>query len=172
MKQGKENQPINQVRWIHRDELTANNYNPNKVAPVELELLIESILTCGWTQPIVINSDKEIVDGFHRWTISKDKRIHDKLNGMIPVVYINEMNKAEQVSATITHNRARGSHYVMKMADIVRDLKDNHSVKDEWLRKHLGMEQEEIERLYDNSNSTLTKSKDEFNEGWVGDFAK
>ena len=58
------------------------------------------------------------------------------------------MNKAEQVSATITHNRARGSHYVMKMADIVRDLKDNHSVKDEWLRKHLGMEQEEIERLY------------------------
>ena len=172
MKQGKENQPINQVRWIHRDELTANNYNPNKVAPVELELLIESILTCGWTQPIVINSDNEIVDGFHRWTISKDKRIHDKLNGMIPVVYINEMNKAEQVSATITQNRARGSHYVMIMADIVRDLKDNHSVKDEWLRKHLGMEQEEIERLYDNSNSTLTKSKDEFNEGWVGDFAK
>ena len=60
----------------------------------------------------------------------------------------------------------------MKMADIVRDLKDNHSQDDEWIKKHLGMEQEEIDRLYDNSNSTQTKSEDDFNEGWIGDFSK
>ncbi len=173
MKQGIQNQPISEVKWVHRDTLKANNYNPNKVAPMELKLLIESILTCGWTTPIVIRSDNEIVDGFHRWTISADKRIYEKLEGMVPVVVMDDsMKKTEQISATITHNRARGSHYVMKMADIVRDLKDNHSQDDEWIKKHLGMEQEEIDRLYDNSNSTQTKSEDNFNEGWIGDFSK
>ena len=66
VKEGKENQPVNQVKWVKRDKLTANDYNPNKVAPVELELLKTSIKLCGWTQPIVIRENNTIVDGFHR----------------------------------------------------------------------------------------------------------
>ena len=66
-------QPIDKVQWIHRDKLKPNNYNPNMVAPPELRLLKISILEDGWTQPIVVNSDMTIVDGFHRWTLSKDK---------------------------------------------------------------------------------------------------
>ena len=73
MPKGKEKQPINAFKWVLRDELTANNYNPNRVAPIELELLKTSIKLCGWTQPIVVRKNHEIVDGFHRWTVSGDQ---------------------------------------------------------------------------------------------------
>ena len=66
-------QPISNVIWKSRAELHPNNYNPNKVAPPEMELLIISILEDGWTQPIVILPDGQIVDGFHRYTVSADK---------------------------------------------------------------------------------------------------
>ena len=82
MKQGSEAQPISEVKWVNRDELHANAYNPNKVFPVELELLVQSILTCGWTQPIVIRSNNEIVDGFHRWLVSNDARILEMTGGL------------------------------------------------------------------------------------------
>ena len=175
MKQGSEAQPISEVKWVNRDELHANAYNPNKVFPVELELLVQSILTCGWTQPIVIRSNNEIVDGFHRWLVSNDARILEMTGGMVPVVTLpDEMGMAEQVSATITHNRARGSHYVMSMADIVRSLKDEQGVDDQWIQQHLGMEQEEIERLYDNAGSPDTKGDPDetFADGWVPDFGR
>ena len=62
-------QPLDKITWIDRDKLKPNNYNPNKVAPPELKLLKISILEDGWTQPIVVNPDYTIVDGFHRWTL-------------------------------------------------------------------------------------------------------
>ena len=175
MKQGSEAQPISEVQWVNRDELKANSYNPNKVFPVELELLVQSILTCGWTQPIVRRSNGEIVDGFHRWLVSEDARLLEKTGGMVPVVTLpDDMDMAEQVSATITHNRARGSHFVMSMAEIVRSLKDEQGVDDEWIETHLGMEQEVISRRYDNAGSQDTKGDAEldFNDGWVPDFGR
>ena len=175
MKQGVNEQPISKVMWVDRESLKANSYNPNKVFPVELELLINSIITCGWTQPIVIRSNNEIVDGYHRWLVSSDERLMQKTNGLVPVVTLDdEMQMAEQVSATITHNRARGSHYVLSMTEIIRDLKDNQKKNDQWISKHLGMEQEEIERLYSNATSKETKGddNDEFNDGWVPDFGR
>jgi|TARA_R100001460_G_scaffold41877_3_gene77811 ParB-like chromosome segregation protein Spo0J len=171
MKKGLEFQPINNVQWVDRNKLKANNYNPNKVAPIELKLLVNSILTSGWTQPIVIRSDYEIVDGYHRWLVADKKEIKEKLDGKVPVVFISdEMSQAEQISATITHNRARGTHYIMRMASIVRELKDVQKKDDLWIQNKLGMEQEEINRLYDNSTSKETKSKEEFNNGWVPKF--
>ena len=175
MKKGSENQPISSVQWVDRDTLHANSYNPNKVAAIEMELLIESILLCGWTQPIVVRSNNQIVDGFHRWTVSDDKRLREHTGGKVPVVVLpDDMDMSEQISATITHNRARGSHYVMSMAEIVRSLKDEQGVDDEWIMTHLGMEQEEVRRLYDNSGSPDTKGDDEedFNSGWVPDFSR
>ena len=175
MKQGSKAQPINKVQWIDREKLKANSYNPNQVFPVELELLINSILTCGWTQPIVVRSNYEIVDGFHRWMVSDDERLKSKTEGKVPVVILpDDMAMAEQVSATITHNRARGSHFVMSMADIVRNLKDDEKVSDDWIQQHLGMEQEEIDRLYDQAGSPDTKGDDEedFEDGWVPDFTR
>lgn len=162
--------PINRVEWRHRDELHANDYNPNRVAPVELSLLKESIKLCGWTQPIVIRSNGEIVDGFHRWTVSGHAEIYELTDGMVPVVVMaDQATRAEQMAATVTHNRARGTHHVLRMADIVRDLKDNQGKDDAWIAKHLGMDEEEIERLYDATPSPQRKRGADFNDGWIPD---
>ena len=170
VKEGKENQPVNQVKWVKRDELTANDYNPNKVAPVELELLKTSIKLCGWTQPIVIREINTIVDGFHRWTVSGDDEIRVLTDGYVPVVYLDEMvDQAQQMCATIVHNRARGNHGIIPMTSIVRKMKDDHGYTDEQLIDLLGMEKEEIDRLYDFTPMTEKGSQEEFSKGWVPD---
>jgi len=151
------NQPISNVQWIDREELFSNSYNPNKVAPPELKLLKESILNSGWTQPIVIRESKEIVDGFHRWTVSGHKEIHELTDGLVPVVVLNEIGEEEQMMATIRHNRARGQHGVKPMAVIMQKLKDDHKLDDKKLNKLLGMEDEEIRRLYEAGSIELIK---------------
>jgi len=158
-------QPINNVVWRKRDELTANDYNPNHVAPPEFALLKTSILKSGWTQPIVINSNFEIVDGFHRWTVGGDKEIMEKSNGMVPTVMINEITPEEQRMATIRHNRARGKHSVVKMADIVNELSEKFEMLDEEISSLLGMDSEEVERLKVYGNIKRRAGK-EFNQGW------
>lgn len=171
MMQELESQPVNNVIWVEREKLKANDYNPNKVAPVELELLIESILTCGWTQPIVIRSSYEIVDGFHRWSVSDDERLRQLTGGKVPCVMLpDNISQAEQISATITHNRARGSHYVLSMSDIVKSLKNDHGVSDDWLQTKLGMDGEEIDRLFSSTTSPNDKGETEFNKGWVANY--
>jgi hypothetical protein len=44
-------QPISQIHWVHRDELNANLYNPNQMAPPEMKLLQESLHDDGWLFP-------------------------------------------------------------------------------------------------------------------------
>src|SRR5438105_1178305 len=83
-----EKQPVSNVVWRHRDELIPNSYNPNAVAPPEMELLKISILEDGWTQPIVILPDFHIVDGFHRYTVSADPRLHERFGGFVPTVMV------------------------------------------------------------------------------------
>jgi ParB-like chromosome segregation protein Spo0J len=173
MKKGKTNQPINSVKWVKRSLLKANDYNPNKVSPIELELLKTSIKLCGWTQPIVCRSNYEIVDGFHRWTVSGEKEISEITDGLVPVVMMSdEINQAQQVAATIVHNRARGNHMIIPMTDIVRNLKEEHKWSDKQLQEFLGMEQEEIDRLYDYRPMTEKGSDSEFSKGWVPDDGK
>ena len=161
------NQPINAVEWIETDKLKANDYNPNHIPPPELKLLKTSIMCDGWTQPIVIRENNEIVDGFHRWTLeSTDKDISNLTEGKVPVVRLNDKKREEQMMATIRHNRARGAHGVMLMSDIVVEMKDNLNMEDEDIQELLGMEEEEVDRLYDNSGMTKRGSKEEFNQGW------
>ena len=162
-------QPINSFEWVDRDKLTANDYNPNHVAPVELELLKTSIKLCGWTQPIVARKNGEIVDGFHRWTVAGDKDIAELTDGQVPVVYLDEIDVGKQMVATIIHNRARGTHGIAPMTDIIRKMKEDHKYTDEELQKMLGMEQEEIDRLYDYRLMTEKGSGSEFSKGWVPD---
>ena len=122
-------QPIDAVEWVARDTLTSNGYNPNHVARPELKLLKLSIMADGWTQPIVAREDGQIVDGFHRWTISADPEISALTNGLVPVVRLRPaLEMADQMASTIRHNRARGQHGVIPMADIVTSLKDDHGL--------------------------------------------
>ena len=161
------NQPISQVTWVPRDNLTANNYNPNKMPKQEMKLLKVSIMEDGWTQPIVARIDGEIVDGFHRWTVAGDPEVSALTDGLVPVVRITEIDPARQRMATIRHNRARGEHYVLSMADIVAELVKTYGINPDDLRARLGMEREEILRMLDRGKMTTRAGNEEFKPAWI-----
>lgn len=139
-------QPVNNIQWLDRDLLKPNDYNPNSVNKPELELLKRSILTDGWTQPIVANPDMEIVDGFHRWTLSGTDELLERDGGLVPVVVISPASGEDQKMSTIRHNRARGRHSVMKMAEILKGMIDRDMTMEE-IQGGLGMDKEEVLRL-------------------------
>ena len=140
--------PLSSLQWVDREKLTANSYNPNKVSEDNLELLVQSILTNGWTLPIVVRPDYTIIDGFQRWTVSGREPLLSKLGGKVPVVIVKHDDEADDIFGTITHNRARGTHLLEPMKAIVKKLiGEGRSVKD--ISKQLGMKPEEIFRLSD-----------------------
>lgn len=122
-------EPVECVQWVKSDEVIANDYNPNSVAPPEMELLHTSIQEDGYTQPIVVwqhDGIYEVVDGFHRNRVGKEyKDIKERIHGYLPVVVINNdrQDKGDRIASTIRHNRARGKHKVEAMSDIVIELK-------------------------------------------------
>ena len=113
-----------------------------------LQLLVQSILTNGWTLPIVVRPDYTIIDGFHRWTVSGREPLLSKLGGKVPVVIVNHESEADDIYGTITHNRARGTHLLEPMKAIVRRLIDEGKTVQE-ISRQLGMRPEEIFRLSD-----------------------
>lgn len=158
--------PVSNVQWVNRDTLHANNYNPNNVFSPEMQLLKTSLLADGWTLPLIIREDNEIVDGFHRWTLSADKEVFSLTDGLVPVVRLAKVDKSHQVASTIRYNRARGVHHVLKMSDIVRDLKDNENQTDMQIAKALGMDLLEVKLLYERGNMLKRAGKEKFNTGW------
>jgi ParB-like chromosome segregation protein Spo0J len=165
----KEDQPISAVQWVDRNTLKANDYNPNKMAKTELGLLKTSIMEDGWTQPIVARLDGEIVDGFHRWTVSADPDVAKLADGLVPVVFIKEIDPARQRMATIRHNRARGEHYVMSMADIVSELVNVHGLDLKEIQRRLGMEKEEVMRLLDRGEMVKRAGNDDYKQAWIAE---
>jgi ParB-like chromosome segregation protein Spo0J len=163
---GLSQQPIQMIRWVERDDLHANSYNPNHVAPVELQLLRISLLLDGWTQPLIVREDGEIVDGYHRWMLSAEPEIGDMTNGLVPVVQLN-VPLDHQMASTLRYARARGGQGVVRMAELVRSLIDSEGMTPDDLRTLLQMETEEIERLYDRSGVVGRAGKSEFNKGWI-----
>lgn len=146
--------PLSSLQWVDRNKLHANDYNPNKVSEENLQLLIQSIQTNGWTLPIVVRPDYTIIDGFHRWTVAGREPLKSLLGNKVPVVIVAHTDEAEDMYGTITHNRARGTHLLEPMKAIVKKLiNDGKSTKE--ICKQLGMRPEEVFRLSD-------FSKDEF----------
>lgn len=139
--------PLSSLQWVDRERLRANDYNPNKVTEDNLKLLTQSILTNGWTLPIVVRPDYTIIDGFHRWTVAGREPLKTALKGMVPVVIVDHHgDDSADVYGTITHNRARGTHLLEPMKAIVkRLLDDGKNIKE--ISKELGMKPEEIFRL-------------------------
>ncbi len=143
--------PAYGVRAVPFDKIVPNTYNPNTVAPPEMRLLYDSIREDGYTMPIVCYHDREndtyiIVDGFHRWRIMRDyPDIYEREKGMLPVSVIDKPISGRMAS-TIRHNRARGTHSVDLMSNIIKEL---HEVgrSDAWISRHLGMDRDEILRL-------------------------
>ena len=146
------NEPVDFVRWVKASDVYANDYNPNTVAPPEMELLAHSILTDGYTQPIVTfptPQGREVVDGFHRNRVGKENAdVRARVLGYLPVVSIkaSQSSHNDRVAATIRHNRARGKHRVEAMSEIVVELK-KRNWSDQRIAKELGMDADEVLRL-------------------------
>lgn len=148
--------PLSTLAWVDRDKLKPNDYNPNKVSRENLKLLTQSILTNGWTLPIVVRPDYTIIDGFHRWTVSGEEPLLSILGGKVPVVVVEHKDKDEDIYGTVTHNRARVTHLLEPMKAIVKRLLDDGKSVDE-ISKQLGMKAEEVFRLSDFSKDDFLR---------------
>ena len=161
--------PVSRVEWVDRNDLRRNEYNPNLQAPPEHRLLKVSILEDGWTQPIVVHRETmQIVDGEHRWKVSEDPEVQAMTGGMVPVVFV-EGDIDRRMMSTVRHNRARGTHGVLPMAELVRALSDG-GVPRTRIMKLMGMEAEEVKRLLDRAGQPERiggrKAENGFGKSW------
>lgn len=167
------NEPVDFVKWVKSDDVVANDYNPNKVAPPEMELLEVSIMNDGYTQPIVTwnNPEKgktEVIDGFHRNRVGKESKVvRQRIYGYLPVVDIRkeQQDKNDRIASTIRHNRARGKHQIDAMSEIVIELK-NRNWSNQKISKQLGMDEEEVLRLCQISGLEHLFSDADFSKAW------
>jgi ParB-like chromosome segregation protein Spo0J len=159
------NHPVSSVRWVDAETVYANDYNPNKVAPPEMELLQRSIEADGFTQPIVTwrtPDGYQVIDGFHRHLVGKKLGLSH-----LPVVVVNEssVGRNDRIASTIRHNRARGKHQISAMSDIVLEL-SRKNWSDSRIGKELGMDADEVLRLKQITGLAEAFSDEEFSEAW------
>lgn len=165
------NEPVDCVLWVKSETVKANDYNPNSVAPPEMQLLEVSIFNDGYTQPIVTwqaGDKNEVIDGFHRNRVGKESSvIRQRIKGYLPIVRVNESNtdKGSRMASTIRHNRARGKHAVSAMTDIVIELK-KRNWSESRISKELGMDEDEILRLCQISGLAEAFENEDFSKAW------
>ena len=164
-------EPVDFVEWVMAEDVVANSYNPNAVAPPEMELLRLSITADGYTQPIVTNREdgnREVVDGFHRNRVGREcPDVRERVMGYLPVVQIRstQQDRGDRIAATIRHNRARGKHQVVAMSEIVLELK-RRNWSDEKIGRQLGMDPDEVLRLAQITGLAEAFKDREFSEAW------
>lgn len=168
-----DNHPINNVLWIDKDRVQANDYNPNSVAKVELKLLHTSISHDGYTQPIVTVYDEDkdkyiIVDGFHRHLIASTyDDIAESTGGKVPIVVLKKQIN-DRMASTVRHNRARGKHSVKGMSSMVFTMLSN-GMSDEDICNELGMDAQEIVRLKHITGFSKLFKDTPYNKAWETD---
>ncbi|MCL8616502.1 IbrB-like domain-containing protein [Proteus mirabilis] len=171
------NEPTDCVLWIKQQQVIANDYNPNVMSPTEKRLLETSLVKDGYTQPVVVlpiqqsknkPSQWQVVDGYHRYLLSKKNSLNKRINGYLPITILDveSHTMADQMAATIRHNRARGQHQVAAMSDIVRDL-SRLGWNDQKIGDELGMSQDEVLLLKQISGLAELFSEHDFSEAWT-----
>lgn len=162
--------PVYNVIAVPINKVTANDYNPNSVAPPEMQLLETSIWEDGYTQPVVTVYDEEndmyvVVDGFHRFlTLKNSKRIQEREGGVLPCVVLDKA-MSDRMASTIRHNRARGSHNLELMSTIVSELVEMGK-GDAWICKHIGMSPDELLRMKQITGLASLFANKEFSDSW------
>lgn len=166
------NEPVDSVTWVKNDSVHANDYNPNVVAPPEMELLRLSISADGYTQPIVTmdegNGTRQVIDGFHRNRVGKEcPDVQKRVQGYLPVVTIrnDRTSRNDRIASTIRHNRARGKHRIDAMSEIVVELK-KRNWSDARVAKELGMDADEVLRLCQLTGLKELFNDDDFSRSW------
>lgn len=162
--------PVYSTLRVPIDKVRANDYNPNAVAPPEMELLEKSIWEDGYTQPVVTVYDPDediyvVVDGFHRFlTLQRSQRIFEREQGMLPIVVLDK-GIGDRMASTIRHNRARGSHSIELMSTIVAELVEMGK-GDRWICQHIGMSQDELLRLKQITGVAALFANRDFSDSW------
>lgn len=167
-------EPVDCIIWVPSESVHANDYNPNSVAPPEMELLRLSIMADGYTQPIVTHKSEdlnEVVDGFHRNRVGKEcSDVRERVHGYLPIVRIkdSQTDKGDRMASTIRHNRARGKHRVDAMSEIVLELR-RRNWSNEKIGKNLGMDPDEVLRLAQITGLAEMFADREFSKAWEAD---
>jgi ParB-like chromosome segregation protein Spo0J len=160
--------PIDNIIWKPARELWANAWNPNVVFNQELKLLEEGIILLGWLQPILVNPDWMIIDGFHRVQLSiSSPRLQQIYAEEVPCAVV-DLSIPDAMMMTIRINRAKGQHVAFKMSDLVKTLVEEYQVTQEEMQQKMGMTKSEVALLYD---GTLIKRKElqtrEYSRAWI-----
>jgi ParB-like chromosome segregation protein Spo0J len=166
--QDKPKEPVENIKWFKASELKANHYNPNRVMNAEMNLIERSILKTGWIQPILVNGNKTIIDGFHRWTLSQvSDQLKQKYDGMVPCAVL-DVTDVEAMVITVRINRAKGTHLAFRMSEYVRELVEKHKVPMEQLATDIGATVDEVMLLM---KSDVFEAKDiqnwAYSEAWI-----
>lgn len=140
-------EPVENIQWIECDKLVANHYNPNRVMNAEMNLIERSILRTGWIQPILINKNFTIIDGFHRWTLSRlSTQLREKYHGRVPCAVL-DVSDAEAMMITVRINRAKGTHLAFRMSEYIKELIQKHKIPMDDLARDIGATIDEVELL-------------------------
>jgi ParB-like chromosome segregation protein Spo0J len=168
--------PVYAVSAVPMEKVKANTYNPNFVAPPEMELLETSIWEDGYTQPVVTYYDSDsdtyiVVDGFHRFLVmQRSARIQERERGLLPIVVIKK-ELGDRMASTIRHNRARGTHNIELMSAIVTELVEMGK-SDRWICKHIGMSVDELLRLKQITGLAALFANRDFSQAWEADVTE
>ena len=139
--------PINSIEWVEAASLKANYWNPNRVHKPELKLLEHSLLSTGWIQPILVNKNGVVIDGFHRWRLSQDSaEVKKRYGGKLPVAIL-PVEDDEAMAITVRINRAKGSHAAVEMHKLVQALVDDYGWSREQIAKEIGAHKNEVDLL-------------------------
>lgn len=162
------NDPINHIEWIDSRELKANDYNPNVVFTPELKLLESSILLTGWIQPILIDKEYNIIDGFHRASLSKDsKKMIERYQYKAPVCML-PLDRPQAMLMTVRINRAKGTHIATRMSEMIKELIDKHGLLHEEIMAGIGASRKEVDLLYQEGVFKARKlDKVKYSQAWV-----
>lgn len=139
--------PIDQIKWVEASTLHSNPWNPNRVHKRELALLEHSLLATGWIQPVLVNPEGLVIDGFHRWRLSQDSdKVKAVYGGRVPVAVI-DVDRANAMLMTIRINRAKGTHVALDMSAIVRELLEDHGMDEKTISREMGASLDEVRLL-------------------------
>lgn len=162
--------PSLNVQMAKVEDVRANNYNPNKVAPPEMKTLNLSISKDGLTMPVVACKDGKkkgfvVVDGFHRRTVvATNKEVYKSLNGYLPISLMDKPLE-DRITSTVRHNVARGTHQVDLSANLIVLLK-KHNWTDARIGEELGMDADEVVRLKQTTGLAELFKDEDFSNSW------
>ena len=159
------------LKMVNIKKLKANDYNPNKMDRRMFELLKKSITEDGLTMPIVTFYNEkedvyEIVDGFHRYSVLLKMKVDE-----VPVSIIDKPINDRKIS-TIRHNKAKGTHQLKLVADILKDLMNDENIDLVEIMERLAFIPEELV-IYD-KGLNVSKEFDnvDFSNSWERDYKK